>query len=249
MTPLRGLPRRRLSRTLSDMYVPPSEGVTVPRGTPAPLPAAEAALIGIAVLVFMLIPFMWPLAEHLNVMAHEGAHALVGSVFGFPLAGVTLDFQAGGATYWDDAPETGLRRTLTRFVGYLGPSGFGLCAAKLIETGRVLTVLWLAIFLLVLLLFLIRRSFGIVSVPVAIALLAVVTRYAHAALEEVVIYGMTWLLLLSGLRVAIAHGADAGDAVNLTRTTRVPGRIWALLWLAGTLLAVVVGGKWMVLRS
>jgi hypothetical protein len=26
-------------------------------------------------------------------------------------------------------------------------------------------------------------------------------------------------------------------------------RIWALLWLAGTLLAVVVGGKWMVLRS
>jgi len=26
-------------------------------------------------------------------------------------------------------------------------------------------------------------------------------------------------------------------------------QIWALLWLGGTLLAVVVGGKWLVLRS
>ena len=63
-------------------------------------------------------------------------------------------------------------------------------------------MLWIAIFLLVLLLFLIRRSFGIVSVPAAIAALAVVTRYVHAGLEEVIIYGMTWLLLLSGVRVA-----------------------------------------------
>ncbi|MCW2892917.1 MAG: hypothetical protein JWO75_2406, partial [Actinomycetia bacterium] len=41
----------------------------------------------------------------------------------------------------------------------------------------------------------------------------------------------------------------AGDADNLRRTTGIPRLIWALLWLAGTLLAVGVGGKWLVLRS
>ncbi len=54
----------------------------------------------------------------------------------------------------------GPRLLLTCFVGYLGPSAFGLCAAKLIETGRVVAVLWVATILLVLLLFVVRKSFG-----------------------------------------------------------------------------------------
>ncbi len=222
---------------------------TVPPGTQAPLPGTEAALVGLAALAVMLLPFIWPFVEQFYAMAHEGAHAVVGSVMGFTLAGVTLDMKSNGITAWVNPPDTGLRRTLTRFVGYLGPSGFGLCAAKLIETGRVVTVLWLAIFLLVLFLFAIRKSFGIVSVPAAIALLVVVMHYSRDGLEKVIIYGLTWLLLLSGVRVAAAHGADAGDAANLSRTTHIPRGIWALLWLAGTVLAVVIGGKWMVLRS
>ncbi len=113
----------------------------------------------------VLVPFLWPLAEHFNAMAHEGAHAVVGGAMGFTLEGVRLEqrcqrrHRLGPGT-----PETGMRRTLTRFVGYLGPSAFGLFAAKLIETGRVVTVLWIAVLLLVLLLFTIRKSFGIVSV-------------------------------------------------------------------------------------
>ena len=85
--------------------------------------------------------------------------------------------------------------------------------------------------------------------PVFSALLAVVEHYARDGREEVIIYGLTWLLLLSGVRVAMAHGADAGDAANLSRTTYIPRSIWALLWLAGTVLAVVIGGKWLVLQS
>jgi hypothetical protein len=60
---------------------------------------------------------------------------------------------------------------------------------------------------------------------------------------------MTWLLLLSGVRVAVAHGAGAKDAENLRKVTHIPEQIWALLWLAGTLTAVAAGGKWLVLRS
>ena len=222
---------------------------TVPPGTLATLPAGEAVLVGLAALAVVMIPFLWPFVEQFNAMAHEGAHAIVGSAMGFTVGGVTVDMESNGATAWDNAPDTGPRRTLTRFVGYLGPSGFGLCAAKLIETGHVVTVLWVAIMLLVLLLFLIRKSFAIISVPAAIVLLAYVMRHAHDGLEVVIVYGMTWLLLLSGVRVAVADGAGAGDAGNLSRTTHIPSQIWALLWLAGTLLAVVVGGKWLVLRS
>jgi hypothetical protein len=219
------------------------------QGTLAPLPGSEAVLIGLAALAVVIIPFSWPLIEQFYVMGHEGAHALVAFAMGFKIAGVTLDIDSNGETGYVNAPVTGVRRTLTRFVGYLGPSGFGLCAAKLIEAGRVVTVLWLAIFMLVLLLFLIRKSFGMFSVPAAIALLVFVLRHAHDGLEEIIMYGMTWLLLLSGVRVAVAHGAGAGDAQNLKAVTGVPAQIWALLWVAGTLIAVAAGGKWLVLRS
>jgi len=222
----------------------------LPPGMQAPLPGTEAALLGLAALAVVMIPFLWPLVEHFNAIAHEGAHALVGSVMGFRSTGVKLDIESSGETAWHPkTPVTGPRRTLTRFVGYLGPSGFGLAAAKLIETGRAVSVLWIGTFLLVLLLFLIRKSFGIVSVPAAILLLAVIMHNAHDRLEEIIIYGITWLLLLSGVRVAVAHGAGAGDARNLRATTHIPRLIWALLWMAGTVLAVIIGGKWLVLGS
>ena len=234
------------------MYVPqPGLSAGLPQDPADVLPAGVAALVGAAALIVVLVPLLWPLARHFNVMAHEGAHALVGSVLGYELSGVTLNLDTGVTSFsWGPAlSETAVRWVLTAFAGYLGPSAFGLGAAKLIETGRTVTVLWLAILLLVLLLLLVRKSAGIVSVPVGIALLAFVTREAHTGLEELVSYAIAWLLLLSGVRVAIDHGINGSDAHALSSATRVPRRIWALLWLAGALLAVVVGGKWLILRS
>jgi hypothetical protein len=216
-------------------------------GTQAPLPGPEAAFIGLAAFAVVMIPFLWPLVNQFDTMAHEGAHAAVGSAMGFTVLGVTMDHESNGATYLGSGSN--LRWLPAAFAGYLGPSGFGLGAAKLIETGHAVCVPWVAAILLVLLLFLVRKSFGVVSVPAAIALLAVVMRYAPDGLEEVIIYAVTWLLLLSGARNAMAHGAHAGDADNLSKVTHLPRRLWALLWIAGTLLAIAVSGKWLVLRS
>ena len=47
-------------------------------GTEVPLSASEAVLVGLAALAIVMIPFLWPVAEQFNVMAHERAHALVG---------------------------------------------------------------------------------------------------------------------------------------------------------------------------
>jgi Peptidase M50B-like len=218
------------------------------QGMPAPLSGGVAALIGAAAFVVVMVPFLAPLARHFNVMAHEGAHALAAVLLGLTLESVILKREEGSTNF--KAVEGALLRwALVGLIGYLGPSAFGLVAAKLIETGRVITVLWLAIVLLVLLFFFVARSLGMITLPIAIALLILITRYSHAWLEELVVYGMTWLLLLDGLRVAIAHGIGAADAVMLSRRTHIPRRFFSLLWIAGALLAVVIGGKWLVLRS
>jgi Peptidase M50B-like len=134
-------------------------------------------------------------------------------------------------------------------IGYLGPSLFGLGAAKLISIGYPLTVLWLVVLLLVLVLFLLGRSFGVLSVPIAIVAFYLILRYTHAGTEVVAAYAVAWLLLLSGLRTAIGHfiRSDSGDASALRSQTHLPRTFFSLVWLAGTLLALVVGGKLLVL--
>lgn len=212
-----------------------------------PLPGTEAALVGLLALVIVMLQMLRLFAEHLNVMAHEGAHAMTGSILGFPVRGITLEPDATGGTMFRTA-TTGARGVVTGFVGYLGPSAFGLAAAKLIAVGHSIAVLWLTVVLLVLLLVkLTPPSFGYVTVPAVIVLLYLLLRYGPAGLDVVTAYGITWLLLLSGVRVAIQDGANAVDARHLASVTHLPRLIWVLLWLAGTTGAVYIGVRLLVM--
>jgi len=218
----------------------------VPAELPAPLPGGEAALIGVVALALVSVPFIWPLIDHVDTMAHEGMHALLAAAVGFSILEFVLNRDGTGHVK-HDAEAFGLRVLLVSIMGYLGPSLFGLAAAKLIATGHVIAVLWLAIGALVLLLATISASFGLLSVPLAAVLLVVVVRNAHTGLEEFVVYLLTWLMLLSGARNAVRHGANAGDAHILKASTHLPRSLWALIWMAGTLFALAVAGKWLVL--
>ena len=198
-------------------------------------------------MALVAIPVLWSVFGHVDTMAHEGAHALLAAILGIELIEVVIKRNQDGATRFHPV-GWGLRILVVAFVGYLGPSLFGLGAAKLISTGHVIAVLWVAIVLLVaLFLFLIRGSFGLVTVPVAVLLLVLVMRYAHTGLEEIVVYVLTWLLLLAGVRTAFAHGAKAQDAVRLRQAFFLPRHLWSLLWIMGTVAALCVGGKWLVL--
>jgi hypothetical protein len=57
-----GLPWGRPSGTLGGMYASQEPGIQ------APLSGAEAALIGLAALGVVMIPFLWPLADHLDIV-------------------------------------------------------------------------------------------------------------------------------------------------------------------------------------
>lgn len=209
-----------------------------------PLPAGESIVIGLVVAAVVMVPLLWATVEHFSTMTHEGAHALLALFLGLTVTGVIVDRHAGGKT---SIVGEGLRVVLVLLIGYLGPSLFGLGAAKLISLGDPLAVLWLVIFLLVLVLFLLDRSFGMFSVPIAIALLYLILRYTHARTEVVAAYAVTWLLLLSGVRHAIGDGIRAADADALRGQTHLPRLLWALLWLAGTTAALLAGGKLLVL--
>jgi Peptidase M50B-like len=209
-----------------------------------PLSGGESIVIGLVVAAVVMIPLLWAPVEHFSTMSHEGAHALLAVFLGLTVTGVVVDRHAGGKT---SVVGEGLRVVLVMLIGYLGPSLFGLGAAKLISLGDPVTVLWLVITLLVMLLFLLGRSFGMFSIPVAIALFYLILRYTHAGTEVVAAYAVAWLLLLSGVRHAIGDGIRAGDAHALRKQTHLPRLLWAALWLAGTGAALLIGGKLLVL--
>jgi hypothetical protein len=54
-------------------------------------------------------------------------------------------------------------------------------------------------------------------------------------------YGMTWFLLISGIRIILNHGKDAGDAHILKDMIGLPRGFWPPFWLAGSVAALLFG--------
>jgi hypothetical protein len=215
--------------------------------TQVPLSGVAAALVGLAAFGVVALSFLWRFFQHGMVMAHEGGHAAMSAVFMRKVDRIELNADATGKT--DSASGIWPGTILVGLAGYLGPSLFGLTAAKLIELGHIVVVLWLALFLLVLLLIVVRTAWGVFSVIVAGGLVFLVVRYTPASAQVIAAYWIAWFLLLSGVRGILEDGIGADDAGGLRDLTFIPRFIWFLLWLAGTLIAVAAGGKWLILRS
>jgi hypothetical protein len=215
--------------------------------TQIPLAGGTAALIGLVALAVTVVDSGWLLLRHGTVMAHEGAHAAASALLFRKVSRIKLNMDASGATYHD--PAGCLGSVVISFAGYIGPSLFGLASAKMIETGHILAVLWVALFLLVLLLFTVWMSFGMITVALAGGLVLVILRHTPLGAQIVTAYAVTWLLLLTGVRRIIEIGIRSQDGKDLARQTLIPRVIWFLLWLACTVTAVAAGGKWLVLRT
>jgi hypothetical protein len=202
-------------------------------------------LVGVAALGAATLPGISPLTQHVNTMAHEGAHAAMGSVMGRRVTAVTMRGNGEGRTTL--APSRGAGFIAAGIAGYLGPSLFGLGAAKVIQVGHSVAVLWLALLALACLAVMVRRNgFGLAAVVMTGVAIYLVARYAPVGAQIAVAYGIAWFLLVSGVRVVLQHGRDAGDAIALRELTRLPRGLWAGLWLAGTAAALIAGGGLLV---
>jgi hypothetical protein len=210
----------------------------------APLPGDAAIVIGIVALVAVAVHQVWILLQHANTIAHEGAHAIAGSAAGRAVRGVQLRGNGDGLTAVDSGGAAG--NALILFVGYLGPSAFGLGAAKLIQVGHSVAVLWLTLLLLALLLFVLRNWFAFVPVLIIGVLIYVVARYGSLGANAVLAYGVAWFLLISGVRKVLEHGSEAYDAGKLLEITHIWRWAWAGLWLIGSMFALAVGGSLLV---
>lgn len=202
------------------------------------LPAADSLVIGVVMLIAVLPPPFWVLVRGIQLMAHEGAHAIIGSTQGGRVAKVELKANGDGLTVVTGGPAQSLSLVL---AGYFGPSAFGLVAAALVVRGLAVLVLWIAIVLLVILVFSVRNTFGVVLVIGTGYLLLSVARSRLAGAETVTAYGLAWLLLLSGVRNVLGRNIGAGDAWILRDLTHLPRALWFLVWLAGTMAALVYG--------
>jgi Peptidase M50B-like len=208
-----------------------------------PLPASVAGLVGIFALIVLGSQDLWRIARHYSVIVHESAHALAGWGTGRRVRSMRLESNADGST---EISASGLPAVIIGMAGYLGPSVFGLGAAVLIAQGYIVAVLWLGLIFLVIPLLLVRNAFGAISVILTGVLLFLIIHYGSAGLQTVAAYGLSWYLLLSGVRWVFMHGSGAGDAGILRDLTYIPRFVWATLWLVGTLAALWVGGHLLI---
>jgi Peptidase M50B-like len=208
------------------------------------LPAPAAVLLGLLALAASAVPVLWQLTVHVNTIAHEGAHATMASAVGQKVVSVTLNKDGTGlTTARGGGPAEAI---VVGLAGYLGPSAFGLAAAKLIQIGHSIAVLWLAILLLVCILVVTRSIFGVLTVVASVAGLYLIAANAPVGAQVATAYTVAWFLLVSGLRVIAEHGAKAGDAGNLRALTRVPRGFWSVIWLTGSTGALGLGAALLV---
>jgi Peptidase M50B-like len=198
-----------------------------------------SVLLALVALGATLIRWLWAVTQHITTMAHEGAHATVGSALGRKVNGVTFKANGFGATSLSGGGALGNFSALV--TGYLGPSAFGVGAAALIKAGYIVAVLWIGLAGLLIIMTLLRKSFGIVSVIVAFALLFVVAGFASVGAQVLTAYAIAWFLLVSGVHMIRTDGKGAGDAGKLRGMTRIPVGFWSGLWLLGSAVALVFG--------
>jgi hypothetical protein len=212
--------------------------------TQAPLPGAVSVFIGFAAFTAVVVQEFWLLTRHVDTIAHEGAHAIVGSAVGRKVNGVRLRPDATGETTTAGGKATG--DVTIGVVGYLGPSAFGLLAAKMIQLGHSDAVLWVTLLLLAVLLLTVRNAFGFVPVLATGGLVYIIARYGSVGADSAVAYGVTWFLLLAGVRAVLDHGVNAKDADILRGLTKIRPGVWVWLWLILTFGALAFGGSMLV---
>lgn len=198
--------------------------------------AVFMAIVGIGAA---WVPGVWNVLWPVSTIAHEGAHAVVGSAMGRKITGMEIKLDGGGTSHEGD-PGTLFRLPVT-FAGYFGPSAFGVGAAELIRVGHIVAVLWIGLLALLIVLYLARKSFGVILVIAAVVALLLVLGGGSLGTQVVTAYAVTWFLLGSGLRVLNIRGTDSSDGAALQDMTGLPQWFWLPFWLAGTVAALIFG--------
>lgn len=204
------------------------------------LSATASVLIAVLAAGAALVEGLWLVARHVTVIAHEGAHATMASALGRRVDGIQFRADGSGVTHHSGS-NVALSLFAVTFVGYLGPSLFGIGAAGLIKAGHIVAVLWIGLAGLAAISLALRRSFGIISVLLALVLLFLIAGFASVGAQIITAYVIAWFLLVSSVRIITIRGKDAADAGKLHAMTKLPPTFWSRVWLLGSVVSLVFG--------
>lgn len=226
-------------------------------------PAPPYPLIVVtALLAFAVVTYRpsWRLTRNAITIAHEGGHALASVLTGRRLQSIRLHYDTSGLTVSKGRPH-GPGMILTLLAGYATPSLLGLVGAYALAADRIRLVLWVAIALLVGMLFMIRNWYGVIAVLVTGGVVFVVSWYASPQVQAAFAYAGVWFLLVGGVRPIFELGgqrrrgrARDSDVDQLGTLTHVPAGLWLGLYFLATTAALVFGMylldlfKWLAAR-
>lgn len=202
------------------------------------------------VVAFVAAGPLWRYTSHAITIAHEGGHAMFGSLTGLVVKGIRIDRDGSGQTgYSKKVSDFGLIQTLAAaLAGYLGPSMFGLAGAWMLVHGVApRAILLMTLVLMAMMLVMVRNVFGFVAVPLTGALIWVVAMRSSEQVQLVFAHIWVWFLLIGGSRQIpdLYFGWQLGgepDTGALSNKTGLPSAFFVALFWAGSLAALIYGG-------
>lgn len=205
---------------------------------------------GLVALLGVLMDGVWRLTRNLVTIVHEGGHAAAAVLTGRRLRGIRLHSDTSGLTLSTGRPA-GPGMVVTAAAGYLAPTVVGLAGVVLLAYDQVTVMLWAAAGFLLVMLFLIRNAYGVLSLLVTGAAVVALSLLAPADAQAAVAHVATWFLLLAAVRPVWELRKErrrvrSTDADQLARLTRVPGGVWVAFFGLATL-AGLAGGGWLLL--
>jgi hypothetical protein len=202
------------------------------------------------VVAFVAAVPLWRYTTHAITIAHEGGHAMFGSLTGLFVKKIRVDRGGNGGTEFRTAiKDWGLLQTLAAILaGYFGPSMFGLAGAWLLVHGvSPRSVLLMTLLLMAMLLLMVRNIFGLFAVLVTGALIWVVAMRATEQVQLVFAYIWVWFLLMGGTRQVPElfrnwQGEGEVDTTALSNRTGLSTAFFVALFWLGSLAALIYGG-------
>ncbi len=201
-----------------------------------------------AYLSWVLAVPLFFVTRYVNTVAHEGGHAIIGTLLLQKVVGIRFQGNKGGATSFAKEVPWPLG-ILVGAAGYLGPSMFGLLAIPLLRNGFTEAVLWASVGFLAVMLLLVRGPVGFVLVPALIVLIGWIAMKVKAPVQVLCAYMWVWFLLIAPVQEMLVHIEQriftnpGADTAKLQQMTRLPSEVWSFLLLVGTVAALVYGGS------
>ena len=224
------------------------DSITTDRLEPS---SSLVVVTGVSALVAVLVDGVWRWARHVITIVHEGGHAIAALLTGRRLTGIRLHSDSSGVTLSVGKPS-GAGMVATVAAGYLSPSLVGLAGVGLLAVEQVTVMLWAGTVVLLGMLVMVRNVYGALSLLVTGAVVVAVSLLSPAHVQAVFGYGMTWFLLIGGVRPIGElwrqrrfHPGSRSDADQLARLTYVPAMVWVALFGLGTL-GALAAGTWLL---